>query len=149
MWVGVSMTKYCVVCNHPDRKEVDSCLLDGGAGNSIKDIQERFNIKTTHLLKHKEQHMIESAKELVKMCNEEYDKMLKKKGVEKKLLSIEVLDAFIEKYKDVLGEVTAKDVLAAIKLKEELLGNVTQKREIQLTWLDAIPELEKEEIKDE
>ncbi len=141
--------KPCEVCNHPDKKEINACLLDGGTGNSIKELQSKFGVKTAHLLKHKEQHMIESARELVKMCNEEYDKMMKKKGVEKKLLSIEVLDAFIEKYKDVLGEVTAKDVLAAIKLKEDLLGNITQKSEVKLTWLDAIPDPEKEEIKDE
>ena len=138
--LGVIMAAHCEVCSHPDRKEIEACLLDGGAGNSFKELYSRYNVRTTHLLKHKEKHMIEAAKELVKMCNEEYDKKMKKTGVQKKLLSIEVLDAFIEKYKDVLDYVTAKDVLAAIKMKEELLGHVTQKAEIKLEWLKDIPE---------
>lgn len=133
------MAAHCEVCVHPDRKEIEACLLDGGAGNSFKELHSRYNTRTTHLLKHKEKHMIETAKELVKMCNEEYDKKMKESGVQKKLISIEVLDAFIEKYKDVLGYVTAKDVLAAIKLKEELLGHVTQKQTVTLTWLNDIP----------
>lgn len=136
----------CDVCNHPDRKEIEACLLDGGPGNSFKDLYTRFNTRAAHLLKHKEKHMIKAAKELVKMCNEEYDKKMKQSGIKKKLVSIEVLDAFIEKYKDVLEYVTAKDVLSAIKMKEELLGHVTQKQEIKLEWLKDIPE--EEESKD-
>jgi hypothetical protein len=131
----------CDVCNHPDRKEIEAALLDGGAGNGMKDLYKRYNTRTAHLLKHKEQHMVETVKELVHMCNEEYDKKMKENGVAKKLVSIEVLDAFIEKYKDVLDGVTAKDVLAAIKLKEELLGHVTQKAEVKLEWLKDIPEV--------
>jgi hypothetical protein len=132
--------KSCDVCKHPDRKEIELCLLDGGVGNQMKDLFSRFDVRTTHLLKHKEQHMIETAQELVKMCNEEYDKKMKESGIAKKLASIDVLDAFIEKYKDILGEVTARDVLAAIKLKEDLLGHITQKQEVKLTWLETIPE---------
>ena len=131
--------KKCDICNHPERKEIEACLIDGGLGNGIKELRDRFNVKTAHLLKHKEKHMFETAQELVKMCNQEYDKKMKELGVEKKLISIEVLDAFIEKYKDVLNDVSAKDVLAAIKLKEELLGNVTQKQAVTLEWLKDIP----------
>jgi len=151
MW-DVFYMKYnvpCEVCDHPNRKEIEICLRDGGAGNNIKEIRTRFNIeKTPHILRHKENHMFETTKEIVKMCNDEYEKIMKNKGIEKKLLSIDVLDAFIEKYKDVLSDVTAKDVLAAIKLKEELLGNVIQKNEVKLTWLDTIPDPEKEEKDD-
>jgi hypothetical protein len=131
---------HCEVCDHPDKKEIEACLLDGGAGNSYKELHSRYNIRTTHLLKHKEKHMIQTVRELVKMCNEEYDKNMKKTGMVKKLISINVLDAFIEKYKDVLDGVTAKDVLAAIKLKEELLGHVVQKQDVKLEWLKDIPE---------
>jgi hypothetical protein len=132
--------KSCDVCNHPERRDIEAALLDGGAGNKMKDIYVRYNVRSAHLLRHKEQHMIEAAQEIVKMCNEEYDKKMKETGIAKKLISIDVLDAFIEKYKDVLGEVTAKDVLAAIKLKEDLLGHITQKTEVKLTWLNDIPE---------
>ena len=130
----------CDVCSHLDRKEIEACLLDGGAGNSFKELYKRFGVRTSHLLRHKEQHMIDTAKELVEMCNREYDKKMRENGLAKKLVSIEVLDAFIEKYKDVLDGVTAKDVLAAIKLKEELLGHVVQKQEVKMEWLKDIPE---------
>lgn len=130
----------CDVCNHPDRKEIEAALLDGSAGNTTKDLYQRYNTRTSHLLKHKEQHMVNTVKELVNLCNVEYDKKMKETGIAKKLSTIEVLDAFIEKYKDVLDGVTAKDVLAAIKLKEELLGHVTQKQEVKLEWLKDIPE---------
>ncbi len=129
----------CDVCNSENRKEIEACLLDGGANNQMKDLYRRFNVRTAHLLKHKEGHMIEAAQEIVKMCNAEYDKKMKETGVAKKLLSIDVLDAFIERYKDVLGEVTARDVLAAIKMKEDLLGNVVQKQTVTLKWLEDIP----------
>ena len=135
--------KPCEICNHPDRKEIESRLLDGGAGNTFKELTAQFAVSPARLLRHREEHMIKAARELVKLCNEEYDKSMKKMGAEKKLLSIDVLDAFIEKYKDVLDYVTAKDVLAAIKLKEELLGHVTQKTEIKLEWLKDIPEEQK------
>ncbi len=140
---GVIMVRVittCEVCNHLDRKEIEACLLDGGAGNSFKELYKKFGVRTTHLLRHKEQHMVNAVQEIVKMCNEEYDKKMKETGVAKKLVSIEVLDAFIEKYKDVLNGVTARDVLAAIKLKEDLLGHVVQKQEVKLEWLKDIPE---------
>ena len=137
----------CDVCSHMDRKEIEASIFDGGPGNGIKDLANRFRVRSTHLLRHKEQHMVECSKEIVDMCNKAYDDKLKQTGVEKKLLSIEVLDAFIAKYINVLDEVTARDVLAAIKLKEDLLGNVTQKQEIKLSWLDTIPDIK--ENKDE
>lgn len=139
----------CDICNHPDKKDIESALLDGGAGNSFKDLYKRFGVRASHLLRHKEQHMVNAVKEIVKMCNEEYDKKMKETGIAKKLVSIEVLDAFIEKYKDVLDGVTAKDVLAAIKLKEDLLGHVVQKQEVTFSWLDEIPNEEKKEEKKE
>ena len=138
-YYGVIITA-CDICNHLDRKEIEACLLDGGAGNSFKDLYKRYGVRSAHLLRHKEQHMVNAVKEIVKMCNEEYDKKMKASGKTKKLASIEVLDAFIEKYKDVLNGVTARDVLAAIKLKEELLGHVVQKQEVKLEWLKDIPE---------
>lgn len=134
----------CDVCKHPDRKEIEAALMDGGAGNTLKDLNARYYTRTSHLLRHKEQHMVETVKELVHMCNEQYDKKMKETGLAKKLVSIEVLDAFIEKYKDVLDGVTAKDVLAAIKLKEELLGHVVQKQEVKLEWLADVPEVTNE-----
>lgn len=141
-----TMFKRCTVCQHPNRKEIDKRILDGGVLNKPKLLMKEYGITPAQFLRHKEQHMIVAAKELVNMCNEEYDKMLQETGTAKKLLSINVLDAFIEKYKDVLHEVTAKDVLAAIKLKEDLLGTVVEKKEVTLTWLNEIP---KEEPKDE
>jgi len=137
------MAKPCPICNHPDKEYIESELYDGGPGNSFQDICNRYRLTSAKLLIHKEQHMAECAEKLVKLVSEEYDKKMKEKGVEKALTSIEVLDLIIAKAPELLEKASVKDVLTAVKLKAELLGDITQKQEIKLDWLKDIPEVTK------
>ena len=87
--------------------------------------------------------MVDCSQELVKLVTEEYDKKLMEKGVQKALTSLEVLDLIIAKAPGLLDRATLNDVLRAVKLKAELLGDITQKNEIKLDWLKDIPEEKK------
>jgi len=137
------MVKPCPICNHPDKKFIEADLFDGGAGNSFDELCKRYRVTSAKLLIHKEQHMVDCSQELVKLVTEEYDKKLMEKGVQKALTSLEVLDLIIAKAPGLLDRATLNDVLRAVKLKAELLGDITQKNEIKLDWLKDIPEEKK------
>lgn len=132
----------CQICSHDDRKDIEGALFDGGPGNSLREISKKYSIVAGKLLYHKENHMVDCAKELVKMVSDEYDRQLKKTGVQKAMTSVEVLDLVIARAPDLIRSATMNDVLRAIKLKAELLGTITQKQTVELSWLNDIPDKE-------
>lgn len=139
----MSKEKECQVCNHPDRREIEASLFDGGAGNSLKQIADRCLIRSGRLLYHKENHMVDCAKQLVEMVNKEYEKKMMETGVQKAMSSIEILDLVIARGPELLKGATLNDVLRAVKLKADLTGSITQKQVVELSWLNEIPDKEK------
>jgi len=135
--------KTCPICEHPDRKFIESDLFDGGPGNSFDDLCKRYRVTSAKLLIHKEQHMVDCSQELVKLVTEEYDKKMQKTGVQKALTSLEVLDLVIARAPGLLDKVTMNDILRALKLKAEMLGTITNKTEVKLDWLKDIPDGDK------
>lgn len=132
--------KPCPICNHPDRKFIEADLFDGGPGNSFQELCNRYRVTSAKLLIHKEQHMVDCSQKLVTLVNEEYEKKMQKTGIAKALTSLEVLDLIIAKAPELLDRTSMNDILRALKLKAELLGDITTKQEVKLDWLKDIPD---------
>ena len=137
------MAKYCDLCYHPERQQIENDLLDGGPGNSFKELSARYKLKPATLLYHKENHMATITDEAVRILNEQ----CKEKGINRVLTSVEVLDMIIARAPDLLDSVTIRDITQALKLKHEILGDIKEEKKVKLEWIkDIAPE---DEVKPE
>ena len=128
------MTRTCEVCYHPRRVEVEGAIIDGGPGNSYKEISKRTGIKANQLLYHKENHMVSITDEAIRILDEKSQKL----GVNRVLNSVEVLDLIISKAPNLMDSVTMQDILRALKLKHEILGDIKDEKKVKLEWLNDV-----------
>ncbi len=128
------MAKYCNICYHPDRKQIEEDLIDGGPGNSFKELSARFKVKPAILLYHKENHMATIVDEAVRILDEQ----CKEKGINRVLTSVEVLDLIIARAPALIDSVTIKDVTQALKLKHEILGDIKEEKKVKVEWINEI-----------
>jgi hypothetical protein len=128
------MPRHCDICYHPERQQIENDMLDGGPGNSFKELSARFKVKPSTLLNHKENHMATIADEAVRILNEK----CKEEGVNRVLNSVEVLDLIIAKAPEILDTVSMRDILQALKLKHEILGDIKEEKKVKLEWINEI-----------
>jgi hypothetical protein len=128
------MTRTCTVCFHPSRIDVENAIIDGGPGNSFTQITKRTGIKAAQLLYHKENHMPSITDEAIRILDEQS----KVNGVNRVLNSVEVLDLIISKAPNLMDSVTMQDILRALKLKHEILGDIKEEKKIKLEWLQDV-----------
>ncbi len=128
------MARTCEVCFHPNRVEIESDILDGGPGNSYKEISKRFGLKSTQLLYHKENHMVSITDEAIRIL----DKKSQETGVNRVLNSVEVLDLIIAQAPKLIESATLRDVTQAVKLKHEILGDIKEEKKVKLEWLNDV-----------
>jgi hypothetical protein len=57
-------------------------------------------------------------------------------GVNRVLNSVEVLDLIISKAPNLMDSITMQDILRALKLKHEILGDIKEEKKIKLEWLN-------------
>jgi len=66
------------------------------------------------------------------------DEQSQKNGVNRVLNSVEVLDLIISKAPGLIESVTMQDILRALKLKHEILGDIKEEKKIKLEWLQDV-----------
>jgi len=137
------MARYCEVCYHPERQQIENDLIDSGPGNSFKDLSSRYKVKPATLLNHKENHMATIADRAVTILN----KQCEEKGINRVLSSVEVLDLIIAKAPEILDTVGMRDILSALKLKHEILGDIKEEKKVKLEWIENI--IPEDEVKEE
>jgi len=130
----ITMTRTCEICFHPLRKDIENAILDGGPGNSYKAISTRTGVKPSQLLYHKENHMPSITEEAIRILDEQSQK----NGVNRVLNSVEVLDLIISKAPGLMESVTMQDILRALKLKHEILGDIKEEKKVKLEWLQDV-----------
>jgi hypothetical protein len=126
------MARTCTICFHPRRIEIEGALIDGGPGNSYKEISKRTDVKAAALLYHKENHMPSITDEAIRILDEKSQVT----GVNRVLNSVEVLDLIISKAPNLMDSITMQDILRALKLKHEILGDIKEEKKIKLEWLN-------------
>jgi len=130
------MARHCEVCYHTQRKDIENDIIDGGLANSISEIAKRYKLKPYSVKNHKDNHMVTIVDEAKRILDEQ----CKEHGVNRILNSVEVLDLIISKAPHLLENTSMRDVLQALKLKHEILGDVKEEKKIKVEWLDEVKE---------
>lgn len=78
--------------------------------------------------------MVSITDEAIRILDEESQK----KGVNRVLNSVEVLDLIISKAPALMDSVTMQDILRALKLKHEILGDIKDEKKVKLEWLNDV-----------
>lgn len=124
----------CSICYHPKRVAIENDISDGGPANTAKELQKRYKITPSSILKHKQDHMVSITEEALKIL----DKKSHESGVNRVLNSVEVLDLIIAKAPTLIDNITIQDVLRALKLKHEILGDIKEEKKVKLEWLNEV-----------
>jgi hypothetical protein len=128
------MATKCPICYHPKRIDIENAISDGGPANTVKELVKRYKITASSILKHKQDHMASITDEAIRIL----DAKSQESGVNRVLNSVEVLDLIISKAPTLMDSVTMQDVLRALKLKHEVLGDIKEEKKIKLEWLNEV-----------
>ncbi len=79
------LSRKCAVCQHPDRRDVDALLVEGGA--SIRGISRKFVLSEDSISRHKKNHLPKIAVEAATEARE-YDHHAKLRLLEKTLWTL-------------------------------------------------------------
>lgn len=129
------MPRSCAVCNHKKRVEIEDDIYKGMI--LIPEMAKKYKVLPSQINYHKKNHMstiVDEAKIVL-------DQKSKDLGINRVLKDIEVLDLIISKAPEILDKVTPTDIVRAMKLKAELLGDIKQEEKtVQLEWINEMEE---------
>jgi polysaccharide pyruvyl transferase WcaK-like protein len=127
------MVKGCDICIHKKRIEIEEHLHKGTM--DVPTIAKSYKVLVSQINYHKKKHMstmVDEAKIIL-------DEKSRDTGVNRILKDIEKLDLIISRAAEVLDKVTPTDIVRAMKLKAELLGDINQEeKKVEIEWINEV-----------
>lgn len=125
----------CLICESQFRDKIEEDIMKPGPNNTMKKIADRYKVPYNHVVNHKKSHMPDTIDEARKIIEER----CRDKGINRVITDIEILDMIIGKAPEILDNVTLQDVIRAIKLKAELLGDLKQNDSAAMVeWVEHV-----------
>lgn len=108
----------CKCCDHPQATEIDRALLERVP---YRDISKRFGVSIMTISRHANLHLKPALEEAKKIFTEQ-KQVAYQNRVKTALDTLHVLDTIIQTLPEKLPNATVRDILAALKVRSELLG---------------------------
>lgn len=129
------MSRSCAICIHKRRVEIEDDIYKGIV--TVPDMSKKYKVLPSQINYHKKNHMstiVDEAKIVL-------DQKSKDSGVNRILKDIETLDLIISRAPEILDKVTPTDIVRAMKLKAELLGDIKQEeKKVEIEWINEMEE---------
>jgi len=111
---------------------IEKLIHIGGPENTTAKIAAKFKIPLKDLKIHRAKHI----QDVVCEAKVILDEKAKKAGINRVVSDVEALDNIISQLPNIMEDVTVQDVIRAIKLKSELLGDVKKEETLSISWLE-------------
>ncbi len=129
------MPRSCFICSHKKRLEIEEEIHRGTL--TIPEIAKKYKVLSSQINHHKSKHM----STIVDEAKLTLDQKSKDSGINRILKDIETLDLIISRAPEILDKVTPTDIIRAMKLKAELLGDIKQEdKKVEIEWITEMDE---------